>query len=306
MIGSVGIAIALLGSLFVAYAALHGASGDHSLSLRSLVEHAGGFRDRGCAPGSCSCSSATERRWASLRCTRGSPTPTARRQAIVGALLAGGMTSCAFLALLRVYRIMQAAGEGAVRRRALRRPRASLHGASRRSFMVGQRDFKRMLAYSSVEHMGILVLGIGVGGVAVFGALLHVDQQRPDQGRPLPLGRQHSPRLREQDDRRRARRACAALPVSGGLFLAGFFAITGSPPFGPFVSEFTILNGAIDRGTLRRGGALPPLPRHHLHRHGRDRSGGRAGTDRRRPGRTTDYRDSFWKTAPIVAASRSS
>ena len=36
-------------------------------------------------------------------------------------------------------------------------------------FMVRQRDFKRMLAYSSVEHMGILVLGIGIGGPAVYG-----------------------------------------------------------------------------------------------------------------------------------------
>ena len=41
------------------------------------------------------------------------------------------------------------------------------------AFMVRQRDFKRMLAYSSVEHMGILVLGIGLGGLALFGALLH-------------------------------------------------------------------------------------------------------------------------------------
>ncbi len=41
-------------------------------------------------------------------------------------------------------------------------------------FMVGQRDFKRMLAYSSVEHMGILVLGLGIGGPAIFGTLLHM------------------------------------------------------------------------------------------------------------------------------------
>ena len=41
-------------------------------------------------------------------------------------------------------------------------------------FMVRQRDLKRLLAYSSVEHMGILVLGIGIGGLAVFGTFLHV------------------------------------------------------------------------------------------------------------------------------------
>src|SRR6185503_18632962 len=38
------------------------------------------------------------------------------------------------------------------------------------------------------------------------------------------------------------------LPASGALFLAGFFAITGSPPFGPFLSEFAILRGAIQDG----------------------------------------------------------
>ena len=40
-------------------------------------------------------------------------------------------------------------------------------------FIVGQTDYKRMLAYSSVEHMGILALGVGLGGAATFGAMLH-------------------------------------------------------------------------------------------------------------------------------------
>jgi hydrogenase-4 component F len=43
------------------------------------------------------------------------------------------------------------------------------------------------------------------------------------------------------------------LPFSGTLFLLGFFAITGSPPFGPFVSEFTILNSALGRGRFITG-----------------------------------------------------
>ena len=44
------------------------------------------------------------------------------------------------------------------------------------------------------------------------------------------------------------------LPLSGTLFLAGFLAITGSPPFGPFISEFSILNGAFDAGRFVTGG----------------------------------------------------
>jgi len=42
--------------------------------------------------------------------------------------------------------------------------------------------------------------------------------------------------------------ALRKLPLSAGLFLAGFLAITGSPPFGPFISEFSILNGAFSAG----------------------------------------------------------
>jgi hydrogenase-4 component F len=40
-------------------------------------------------------------------------------------------------------------------------------------FILGQADFKRMLAYSSVEHMGVLALGAGIGGLAGFGSMLH-------------------------------------------------------------------------------------------------------------------------------------
>jgi hydrogenase-4 component F len=44
------------------------------------------------------------------------------------------------------------------------------------------------------------------------------------------------------------------VPLSGALFLAGFLAITGSPPFGPFVSEFTIVNAAVGSGQFVAGG----------------------------------------------------
>src|SRR5207245_2853512 len=50
------------------------------------------------------------------------------------------------------------------------------------------------------------------------------------------------------------RGAIQRVPLSGVLFLAGFLAITGSPPFGPFVSEFTIVNAAIGSGQFLAGG----------------------------------------------------
>ena len=58
------------------------------------------------------------------------------------------------------------------------------------------------------------------------------------------------------------------LPISGVLWIAGFLAITGSPPFGPFLSEFTILKAALDQG--RNGVALIYLLTlsRHFRRHG--------------------------------------
>src|SRR5437763_1597343 len=120
-------------------------------------------------------------------------------------------------------------------------------------FMARQRDFKRMLAYSSVEHMGILVLGIGIGGLAVYGALLHLINNGLTKGVLfLSAGNIHRAYGSKVTDD--VRGALQRVPLSGALFLAGFLAITGSPPFGPFVSEFTIVNAALARGEFLAGG----------------------------------------------------
>jgi hydrogenase-4 component F len=109
-----------------------------------------------------------------------------------------------------------------------------------------------MLAYSSVEHMGILVLGIGIGATAggaaaTFGALLHMINNGLAKGVMfLSAGNIHRAYGSKSIDH--VRGAMRRLPISGSLFLAGFIAVTGSPPFGPFISEFSILNGGIGAG----------------------------------------------------------
>jgi hydrogenase-4 component F len=100
-----------------------------------------------------------------------------------------------------------------------------------------------MLAYSSVEHMGILALGVGLGGLGTFGALLHLFANGLTKG-VLFLS---AANLHRAYDSKLAGEVTGALrraPVSGGLFLAGFFAITGAPPFAPFLSELTIARAA--------------------------------------------------------------
>jgi hydrogenase-4 component F len=165
---------------------------------------------------------------------------------LLGALLSGGVTSVAFLALTRVLQVCVAAGEGEFARRSLLALGLLSIGLAA-VFLVRQRDFKRMLAYSSVEHMGILALGVGIGGAAATGAWFHLLYNGLTKGALfLTAGNIH--RAFGSKDAARVRGAARVLPVSGPVFLGAFLAITGSPPFAPFFSEFAILAGAIEAG----------------------------------------------------------
>lgn len=248
---SVGIALAMLGILFIAYAAMLGGGVPVSLHLDTLLAgaaslsrpwlHAGfvfllvGFGTKmGLAP---------LHSW--------KPDAYGEAPGMVGALLAGGLTSVAFLAIMRGLQLMTAAGDGALARQALL-AMGLLSLAVAAIFMVRQPDIKRLLAYSSVEHMGILAIGVSIGGIAGFGAMLHLVNNALTKGCLfLTVGNIQrayaSKRLTEVHG------ALATLPVSGGLFLAGFLAITGSPPFGPFMSEFTILRGIFGDGRMLVG-----------------------------------------------------
>ena len=251
LVCSVGIAIALLGSFFLAYASLGQGS---SLLFGDLLQRAPGLNrvwlqaafvlllvgygtKMGLAP---------MHTW--------KPDAYGEAPGVVGALLAGGLTNCAFLAILRVFHLCQAAGAGAHASRLL-----VLFGlisiAVGAVFVLGQRDFKRMLAYSSVEHMGILVLGVGIGGLALTGALFHMINNGLTKG-VLFLSAANIHRAFDSKSSDRVQGAMRRLPLSGTVFLLGFFAITGSPPFGPFVSEFMILSGAFAAQRFVVGGGF--------------------------------------------------
>ncbi|MCC6678128.1 MAG: hydrogenase [Phycisphaerales bacterium] len=253
LVGSVGIALALLGSLFLGYSSLAGGQ-ESSLVFEDLVRHAPGFSKpwlhaafilllvgygtkMGIAP---------MHSW--------KPDAYGEAPGLVGAMLAGGMTSCAFLAIIRVFHIVAAAGEAEFASRILVAMGIFSMGVAG-VFMVRQRDFKRMLAYSSVEHMGILVLGLGLGSAGAFGAILHMVNNGLVKGVMfMSAGNIH--RAYESKSTGDVAGALHRLPISGGLFLAGFIAVTGSPPFAPFISEFTILNAAFSQHRYAVGGFM--------------------------------------------------
>jgi hydrogenase-4 component F len=251
VISSVGIALALFGSFFLAYSSLR-AGLESTLLFDQLIEAApelsppwlhaafvllliGYGTKMGLAP---------MHTW--------KPDAYGEAPGLVGTLLAGGVTGCAFLAILRVYQICRAGAEGDAARAILLSMGLLSMGVAA-VFMARQRDFKRMLAFSSVEHMGILVLALGVGGLAVYGALLHLINNGLTKGVLfLSAGNIHRAYGSKVTDD--VRGAIRRVPLSGALFLAGFLAITGSPPFAPFVSEFTILSAAVGSGQFLAAG----------------------------------------------------
>ncbi|WP_321991302.1 proton-conducting transporter membrane subunit [Marispirochaeta aestuarii] len=247
MVSSVGIALALLGTFFIAYA-MREAGIVPSFAFDSVISAAprmdrtwfrAGFvlllvgygTKMGIAP---------MHTW--------KPDAYGEAPGIVGTVLAGGVTSLAFLAFVRVYQVMVAAGESPVLGRYLTAI-GLFSMAVAGVLMIGQKDFKRMLAYSSVEHMGILMFGLGIGVPALFGMLLHVMMNALTKG-VLFLSAGNIRRAYGSKSIDTVSGALRAVPVSASVFIAGFFAVVASPPFGPFRSEFAILSGAIHEGRI--------------------------------------------------------
>jgi hydrogenase-4 component F len=107
--------------------------------------------------------------------------------------------------------------------------------------MFPQKNYKRLFAYSSVEHVGIMALGFGFGGLGSFAALLHMLYHSLAKsilfyGAGNVLLKYGSTKIVNIQGLLRA------LPLTGVLVLLGFLAITGTPPFGLFITEFYILS----------------------------------------------------------------
>jgi hydrogenase-4 component F len=241
VISSVGIALALLGSFFVGYAALLGGS-DGSLLFRDLLVAAPGLSKPWLRAGFTLLLVGYGTKLGLVPMHTWKPDAYGEAPGVVGAILAGGLTSCAFFALLRIAQITAVAGEGDFANRLLMVMGLASMGVAG-ALMLGQRDLKRMLAYSSIEHMGILAIAAGLGGTATFAAGLHLVNNALGKGVMfLAVGNIH--RAFGGKTTGEVRGALRRLPISGTLFLLGLFAVTGSPPFGVFVSEILILESA--------------------------------------------------------------
>ena len=176
------------------------------------------------------------------------PDAHSQAPAPVSALMSGVLLSVAFYAILRVKVIADAAlGPGFVRTLLLVMALATLTVAM--SLLVAQRDYKRMLAYSSMEHMGLLALGAAAGNhLALAAVLLHILGHGLAKA-VLFLGFGRVLQLTGSRYVADVRGLAAREPVLAGLLGLGVLALLGFPPFSLFASELGIFRGAFTAGT---------------------------------------------------------
>jgi hydrogenase-4 component F len=168
---------------------------------------------------------------------------TANAPAPVAALMAGSLRATSMAVLLRFYQIITPTGVQPFAQGLL--VFAGLFSlAIAAGYMWHSRNYKRLLAYSSVEHVGIITLGVGIGGVALLGALLHLlFNSFGKSGLFFMAGNIHrSYGSREIDS---INGLMHRLPWSGLVWALAFFYIVGTPPFGIFFSELLVLKGMI-------------------------------------------------------------
>jgi len=257
LVGGTGVALSLLGSFCLGYASLQG-GGTGDLNFAALAGRgalltrpwlvtawvlllAGYGTKMGLAP---------MHTW--------KPDAYGEAPAMVGALLSGGTSTMAFVAILRVKQVADAAGAGAMTERTLLAIGLfSMLVAA--LFLLGTSDFKRMLAYSSVEQMGVLAFGAALGGAGVWGALFHVWTNSLTKG-AMFLSAGNIRRAAGSQTMTEVAGMAWRTPVSAGIFAGGMLAMTACPPFGVFFSELKILLAAFQtHHALAAGGFLACL-----------------------------------------------
>jgi hydrogenase-4 component F len=244
VICSTGIALALLGVVLVNYAAAHGSGGPAGLDLVALRAAAPGLD-----PG------VTKFAVALLLLGFGAkaglaplhawlPDAHSQAPAPVSALMSGVLLSVALYAIMRVKVIADlAVGVGFTRSLLVAMALTSLVLAA--SLLIGQRDYKRMLAYSSIEHMALACFGVAIGGrPALAAVLLHILGHGITKA-TLFIGAGRMVQVTGSSRIAEVRGLAAGQPALAGVVGIGVLALLGFPPFSVFASELGIARAGL-------------------------------------------------------------
>ncbi|MDE3067769.1 MAG: hydrogenase 4 subunit F [Verrucomicrobiota bacterium] len=251
MLGSLGLALALLGTVFVYAAACKNTSepfpsfnwshlmplahqlDPHLLKLAFVLALIGYGTKAGLAP---------MHTWLPDAHSE-APSPTS-------AMLSGASLKVAIYALLR-FHILTAACLGSGFSRHLLLGFGLLSMLLAPPFILVQRNLKRMLAYSSLEHVGLICTGVALNTpLTIFGALLHMGYHA--LAKPVlffAAGNIHQT-FHSLQFRAIGSGVVKMLPVTGLLMGLGAVAAVGLPPFGLFFSELTVISGGLAAGQI--------------------------------------------------------
>ena len=176
---------------------------------------------------------------ADVDATSNSPSP-------IAALMSGSLRITALLGLLRFVQITNSSSiAGFVKTSLIAGGLISLVVVMIMMFKV--KNYKRLLAYSSVEHLGIIVIGIGTGGLAFTGAMYHALYNSIIKVILfLNAGLIHQ-KFKSREIKN-VHSVINLMPLTGWIFFAAFLAISAIPPFGIFFSELMIFEGIFKTG----------------------------------------------------------
>jgi hydrogenase-4 component F len=161
----------------------------------------------------------------------------------ISALLSGALLNVAMMAILK-FRIVADSAVSPSFTRNLMIYFGVVSIAIPAFIIVVQKNYKRLFAYSSIEHMGIITLGFGFGGLGSFAALLHMIYH--SLAKSVLFFSAGNILLKYGSTKiDKVWAILRTLPMTGRILLLGFLAITGVPPFGIFLTEVYILTAGI-------------------------------------------------------------
>ena len=259
IICSVGIALAFIGIILIHLSSLHILTSEQYLSLPTLLQKAAeldtqtlrlafifiliGFGTKA--------DFAPMHSWI--------PAAYVQTPAPISALLSGVLASTALYPIIRTATLLNINAQGTTYTAIPFIIVAVLSVAVAAYFIITQKEYKSVLAYSSIEHMGIVALALSAfTPLAIYGALLHIINHSLTKTM-LFLTAGNISHLYNDTRIANVKALIKHAPFTGVIFILGIFAIAGTPPFSIFTSEFTIITAVFQNGSPLIGAILSIL-----------------------------------------------
>jgi hydrogenase-4 component F len=167
----------------------------------------------------------------------------------ISAVLSGLLLNVALYAVLR-FKMLLAANPAALAPGPLMVAMGLVSLVFAAFMLYRRRDIKRMFAYSSIEHMGVIVFAFGMGGpLANFAGLLHMTMHSLTKS-AIFFSVGHIAQVKGSQKIADIRGLTVTHPVLGWSLVVGVMAIAGLPPFGIFTSEFLVISSTFARQPL--------------------------------------------------------